>query len=341
MRSIPVLAFMISASMISLAPDRAHAAELSTDKQFGEAKPDAALVYLIREKRFTGSGRTMFVFGDQTFLAALDNDSYAFAYLPPGKHLLWLNWAKINTEVELEAGKTYYYAIWTEFDTLDELSGQAFVNGITAYATPEPGEVEKSAEHIEERYGKAVASSAQKPDEPAPATNPSARADHVAEWPKVDLAAYPVLCVEPFVMEDPDAADRKPQYLVETAPARIANLTVEDLGESIFTEVRQEPACAAPGAVTLRARIVEYRPGSETGRLMLAGVGNAHIELIVNLVDAASGNQLVELEAKGTWAWGGVVGASRGITDLEKNVAFEVASYLKLMRGVPLPEKQP
>ena len=101
MRSICVLALVSSVSLLALAPDRGNAAELSTDKQFGEAKPDAALVYLIREKRFQDSGRTMFVFGDQPCLAALDNVSYAFVYLPPGKHLLWLNWAKITTEVEL------------------------------------------------------------------------------------------------------------------------------------------------------------------------------------------------------------------------------------------------
>lgn len=342
MRSLPILALVASAVVIAFSPEHARAAELSTTKQFGEPKPDAALVYLIREKRFTGSGRTMFVFGDQTFLAALDNDSYAFAYVPPGKHLLWLNWAKVNAEVELEAGKTYYYSIgFSSFDALDEMSGQAFVNGITAYATPEPSEVEKSVEHIEDRYGKAVASAAEKPAEPtgpAPATNPSARADNVANWPQVDLTVYPVLCVEPFVMADPKAGERDQPYLVETAPARIADLMLADLGESAFSEVRQDPACSAPGAVTLRARIAEYRPGNETARYMLAGLGAAHLELIVTLVDAASADQLVEFEARGTWAWGGGMGLARGIRDLEDNVAFEVASYLKLMRGVPLPD---
>jgi hypothetical protein len=50
----------------------------------------------------------MFVYADQQFVGALDNNTYTSAYLPPGKHLLWLNWAKINTEIELEAGKTHY-----------------------------------------------------------------------------------------------------------------------------------------------------------------------------------------------------------------------------------------
>jgi hypothetical protein len=57
-------------------------------------------------------------------------------------------------------------------------------------------------------------------------------------------------------------------------------------------------------------------------------------------VDVARGQQLAEFEAKGTWAWGGGMGLARGIPDLEKNVAFEVASYLTLMRGV-VPATEP
>ena len=74
---------------------------------------------------------------------------------------------------------------------------------------------------------------------------------------------------------------------------------------------------------------------------MLAGAGSAQIEMIVNLVWAQSGQSLVEFEAKGTWAWGGALGAAVGISDLEKNVAYEVASYLRLARGQALPAAQP
>src|SRR5262249_41252329 len=159
--------------------------------------------------------------------------------------------------------------------------------------------------------------------------NLAARNAHVARWPKADLAAHSVLCVEPFVMADPKAGNRKQEYLVDSAPTRIAKLMLEELGGSAFAEVREESPCTAPGAATLRGRITQYKPGSEAARLMIAGAGNAQIELIVTLSDGASGNQLVELEPKGMWAWGGALGASRGISDLEKNVAFEIASYLK------------
>jgi len=320
------------------APPPLAAANRSATLQFGEPKADQALVYLIREKRFQGGGRTMFVFADETFLGTLDNGSYTFAYLAPGKHLLWLNWAKINAEVELEAGKTYYYSIWTTFDLLDEASGQAFLKGVGFYATPEPAEVEKSAEHIRERYGKATASAAKKPAETTKATNLDRRAKHIAAWPKVDLQPFTELCLEPFVMADPKAADRKQEYLVESAPQRIVTLLLEELGTTAFTAVRQEASCAAaPGAVTLRARITQYKPGSDAARLLIAGAGSAQIEMVVTLDDAAAAKRLVDFEAKGLWAWGGAAGTSRGISDLEKNVAYEVASYLKQSRGIALP----
>ncbi len=322
----------------SFLPAPLLAATKSADKQFGEARRDEALVYLIREKRFVGSGRTMFVYADEKFLATLDNNSYAFAYLPPGKHLLWTNWAKINVEADLEAGKTYYYAIWTSFDPLDEASGDAYVKGIDSFASPTPAEVEKSAEHIRERYGKAVASAAKKPDNATQATNLRLRAEHIAKWPKVDLADYPVLCLEPFVMADPKAADRSKEYQVESAPQRLAKLVTDNIGTETFTEVRQSESCeSSAGAAVLRARITQYMPGSETARFLLIGAGSAQIELIVTLTDAQSGEILVTFEPKGLWAWGGAAGVSRGISDLEKNVAFEMTSYLKQARGIALP----
>jgi hypothetical protein len=330
------------AVLLGLASGSLRAAERSQQKSYGEPKPDQALVYLIREGHFQGGGRTMFVFADDVFLGTLDNNSYTFAYVAPGKRLLWLNWAKINLEVELEAGKTYYFNVWTAFDPLDETSGKAFVAGVESYSTATAKETEKSAEHIRERYGKAQTSAAAKPADAPAATSLARREKHVAAWPKVDLAAHAVLCVEPFVMADPKAAQRSREYLVESAPQRIADLVVADLGDAVFERIDRNASCApTPGAVILRARITQYKPGSETARFMLAGAGSAQIEAIVELFDSVSGDRLVELEPKGLWAWGGVVGAASGIAAIEKNVAYEIASYLRKSKGVALPEPAP
>lgn len=328
---------LVAAAAASLA-----GADKSDQKQLGEPKPDQALVYLIREGHFQGSGRTMFVFSDEEFLCSLDNNSYCFAYVPPGEHLLWLNWAKINREIELEAGKTYYFNIWTAVDELDEASGRAFVEGVKSYVTPTPKEIETASEIVHDRYGKAQKTAAAKPEDAPRATGLARRERHVAQWPKVDLAIYSALCLEPFVMADPKAGERKREYLIESAPQRIADLVVADLGREVFERIEQSEACgSAAGTVRLRARITQYKPGSETARFMLAGAGSAQLEAIVELDDAATGKRLAQLEPKGLWAWGGVVGAASGIAAIEKNVAYEIASYLRKSRGVALPDPQP
>ena len=336
-----VLALALATLAGALAAPPVTGAEKSAKKVFGEVKPDQALLYLIREGHMQGAARTAFVFADETFLATLDNNSYAFAYLPPGKHLLWLNWAQVNAEVELAAGQTYYFNVWASFEPLDELSGQAFLKGIKSYVTPEAAELEKSREHIQERYGKATASAAKKPKDTPKATNLDHRAKHIAAWPKLDLAGYDVLCLEPFVMSDPKAAERKQGYLAESAPVRMTGLVAESLGTETFREVRQGVPCEpVPGVAWLRTRITQYKPGNETARMMLAGAGSAQLETLVTVLDGESGKSLVAFEATGLWAWGGALGASRGISDLEKNVAYEIASYLRNARGLALPEEK-
>jgi hypothetical protein len=341
MFAMRVAAALLAGGLALCLPGATLAAERTKEKQFAEPTPDKALVYLIREGRFVGGGRTTFVYSDDQFLGTLDNNSYTFVHVPPGKHLFWLNWATVNTEVELEAGKTYYYAIWNKFDALDEVSGKAYLDGVKFYGTATPREIEKSAEHIRKRYGKATASAAKKAADPrkeSSASNLKRRAAHIARWPKADLTPFSALCVEPFVMADPNAAKRRPQYLVESAPQRLFSLVREELGTTTLPEVREATTCtASPGTVVLRARITQFQPGNETARFLLAGLGSAQIEVVVTLTDAQSDKPVSEFEPKGTWAWGGVLGASVGVSDLEKNVAYEIANYLKKMRGLELP----
>jgi hypothetical protein len=252
------------------------AAQKSPQKQRGEPADDRALVYFLREARFQGGGRTMFVYSDDQFVGTLDNNCYTFAQLPPGNHLLWLNWSRINAEVELEAGKTYYFNLWDKIRPLDEGLGATMIDALAGYCTPEPKEQATSAGHIAERYGKAQQRAAAKPADQPDATALRRREENVAKWPRADLAAYQVLVIEDFAMADPHAADRKKTYLVETAPKRIPDQLARELGSGVFAEVlRGVPAEPRPGALLLRARITQYKPGSETARLMVAGAGAA------------------------------------------------------------------
>jgi hypothetical protein len=317
------------------------AAEKSPQKVFGEVKPDQALVYLIREGHMLAAAVTVFVYADQQFIGTLSSNSYTFSYLTPGTHLLWahpLGFTVSNTRVELEAGKVYYFNVWNTFDPLDEVTGPAFLKGIKAYVTPEQKEREKANEQIEKEYARQTAKAVNDLESAPQVDNVSRRQEHVAAWPKVDLKPFAILCIEDFVMADPEAGSRKQDYLVESVPLRLAKFVVADLGPGVFEEVRQSPACeAAPGVAVLRASIMKYKPGSETARAIIAGAGSAQLRVHVTLANGETGNALSQFDAKGLWAWGGQLGASRGIQDLEKNVAYEMASYLKYSKGVAEP----
>lgn len=325
-------AALIGASLVVSMP--AAATNKSPSKAFGEPKSDQALVYFVRSAHFVAKARTMFVYADEAFLGVLDNDTYTFAYVEPGKRLLWLNWAKISEEVELEAGEVYYFDVFDTFNALDPESAKEYVEAAKFYVTPDDKERATSAQHIQERHGKAVRVAETKPDQEYVGSERK-REEHVAKWPRVDLEGYDALYVEDFAMKDPKAAERKQEHVVESAPRRLAQAIVDALGEGVFERVHRGAAPeGAAGAVVLRGEILQYKPGSEGARLMMAGTGSAQLDFGAQLLAADSQRVMARLDGERTWAWGGARGASRGIDDIERNVAYEIALYLKRCRGV-------
>jgi hypothetical protein len=204
---------------------------------------------------------------------------------------------------------------------------------VRGHATPTAKEEETAQGHLRERYGKAQRAAAKAP-QAKPATGRGERERHLAQWPRVDLAAYSVLYVEAFEMRDPRAAERSKEYLVDTAPGRLASQLVQNLPEGLFEQVhRGTPGEAAVGGVVLRGQITQYKPGSAAGRAMLAGVGAARMDIAVQLVDAASGEELASFADERSWAWGGAMGAAGGIETIEQNLAYELALYLERSKG--------
>ncbi len=322
------------------------AADKSPKKVFGEIQPDQALVYLIREGHMLGAALTVFAYADQQFLGTLKSNSYTFTYLPPGPYLLWahpLGFTVSNTQVQLDAGKVYYFNVWNSFDPLDEVTGPAFLKGIKQYLIPGDDDREKAKEQIAEDYAKATKKAVNNLQDAPQVDDPARRQAHVAAWPQIDLEAlrHPLRRGLRHGGSRGQSAVEK-DYLVESVPLRLAKLVVADLGAGVFDEVRQSAACeAAPGVAVLRARILEYKPGSETARAIIAGAGSAQLKVHVTLANGETGSTLAQFDAKGLWAWGGQLGASRGIQDLEKNVAYEMASYLKYSKGVAEPPESP
>lgn len=311
------------------------AAVRAPSKQEGVVAADSALVYVVRESRFQGGGRTMFVYSDDQLVGTLDNGCYTFAAVPPGKHLLWLNWARINLEVELEAGKTYWFNAWDRIRPVEESFGRALMAGVDSYCTPSEEERRTAAEHVAKRFGEAQRRAAAKPAAQPDRTAQRRREENVAKWPRADLAPFEVLVIEDFVMADPKAGERKKEYLVQTAPSRLADQVAQGLPAGLFAAVLRKPDASPPGSLVLRGRITQYKPGNEAARLIVAGAGAAHLEMQVELASADSGTVLATLPVDRTWAFGGVLGAARGIEEMERNVAFELALYLQQGRGAP------
>lgn len=133
---------------------------------FAEPRPDKALVYFIRTGRMTGGARTMFVYADQTFLGVIDNGSYGFAYVDPGRHLIWTNWTVVTRELDLVPGETYYLEVWKDVAVVDEERGKALISKVGELVTATAREVKTSASHIRNRYSDAVDNEALKEKAP-------------------------------------------------------------------------------------------------------------------------------------------------------------------------------
>lgn len=156
------------------------------------------------------------------------------------------------------------------------------------------------------------------------------REKHVEKFPDVDLSAYSVLYVEDFDISDPKAMKKaKREAKAKMATKTIPDFVVVVLGEGVFDEVLREPMQNRAGAVALQANITTYKPGSAGARFVVAGAGKAKLHLTVKIIDAETMEELISFPITRTWAWGGAVGASKGIKDMDENVATELAMYLE------------
>ncbi len=306
----------------------AQAASKTTQKEYAEPNDDKALVYFIRTKRFTGGGRTIFVYADNQFLGVLDNDSYTFAHVDPGKRFLWLNWARINREVELEPGETYYFVVWDSILDVPVEEGLRRVEEAEFYCQPDAKEIKTSEKHIQGRSGKAEKFAEKDTGERA--GTKSDREAHIAKWPTVDLSGYSILVIEDFKVTDPKAGKRKNRDLLQTAPTRVANLVRADLDEGTFDEVlRGEIEGPLEGALILRVELTQYKPGSKAARAMMAGAGASRLDFLARLIDGDTGEELATFSDERAYGWGGMMGAMGGIEIIEKNLAYELAIYLE------------
>lgn len=81
-------------------------------------------------------------------------------------------------------------------------------------------------------------------------------------------------------------------------------------------------------------KFTKYDEGSRFARAMLAGLGGIKILADIEIKNPINGNIIIQGEAGKSFAWGGVVGASTSIEDIEKTFAKEVAKGIGEMFGI-------
>jgi hypothetical protein len=308
----------------------ARAAVRHEEKQIGEAADNAALVYFIREKKRQGSKSTYFVYADDAFIGALDNDCYIFGYVPPGERLLWLNFAHVTEQIALEPGEVYYFKLYADFENVGTDWGVGLLGRAGAFCTPDEEEIAKSKEHLAKRKGKAEKWAAKEPEDLYAGRYWYSREKSVGTWPHTDLAPYSALYIEDWALTDPKAHKRKKDLQVSSAGSRIADQVRRQLDDDLFTKVfREAPSLPVEGAVLLRGELTRYKPGSETARTFLAGTSNSHLDFRVRLIDGVTGDELASFSAQRVWAWGGTAGGTIGIDEMEESLAFEISVYLE------------
>ena len=142
-----------------------------------------------------------------------------------------------------------------------------------------------------------------------------------------------MLALEEFVLTDPKTEKRDKKLQVLSAAQRVTDMVEREIDDDVFTEIRREPLdLAGDGIVILRGEITRYKPGSRASRAMLIGTSNAYFDFKVTLIDAASGEELANFSGDRTWFWGGDMGQSVGIEEMEETFAYELSLYLRECR---------
>lgn len=90
----------------------------------------------------------------------------------------------------------------------------------------------------------------------------------------------------------------------------------------------------------VRGELTKYKPGSKVARAVLIGLGAASLEGNVRVVDAGNQQELLAAPFDKLWAWGGVIGASKGIEEMSHEAAAAVASTVAQGKGWTPPAKR-
>ncbi|MEO6065319.1 MAG: DUF4410 domain-containing protein [Lysobacterales bacterium] len=171
------------------------------------------------------------------------------------------------------------------------------------------------------------------------ATTKSTRAEPLQSTGIItDVKGCTVLTVMPFSVPADSAAT------AETGKAfsnDIAGRLRGDFGPLFDSVETADAARGVDGECLFEGAITKYMPGNRAVRLAtLPGVGSVHFEGNIKVIDSASGRELLAAPFDKLWAFSGVIGASKGIANLEKETAAAAAATVARAKGWEPPPAQ-
>src|SRR5439155_3848847 len=164
---------------------------------------------------------------------------------------------------------------------------------------------------------------------PPTANHELAGALKAAEKSGVDLSKYQVVCVQPFATE---AGKNIDSTIGNDFGDEIHELLKNGFGP-LFRDVRFGAPCGSADELIVTGTIKDYSPGSRLARSMLAGLGAASFDAELVLIDASSQQVLLKAPLSKAWAWGGVMGYSKGIEDMVAQSAIACAATVAQGKG--------
>lgn len=112
----------------------------------------------------------------------------------------------------------------------------------------------------------------------------------------------------------------------------------EEIKQKIEEMRKANPPAQTPVNYAVDVHLTRYQKGSKFERLMLAGLGQIHIDGDVDVFSLPQHKLLEAFAMKKTFAWGGVYGATTSIEDIENTFAAGVAQTVTGRRGTTSPD---
>ncbi len=101
----------------------------------------------------------------------------------------------------------------------------------------------------------------------------------------------------------------------------------------LFQTVRIGQPLGTPDELLVTGRITDYRPGSRAARFLGPGIGKADLKGELVLKDGPTGQPLVIAPIDKLWAWGDVLGASKGMNNMMEETAAAAANLVARTKG--------